>query len=140
MKDGHRRPSGDASVREPRSGDAEARWRVIASIALVGLGGLVAAFAAGAIGRSRRGLDPLLVQGALLLASVLTMVVLFVLGRNLVKLYLERARSAPGSRYRTKVIALVAGLVLLPSLLLFMMASGILQGAVGQWLDRKSVV
>ena len=76
-------------------------------------------------------------MGVLLLGSLLTLVVLFVLGRNVVKIYLERSRGVPGSRYRTKVISLIAGLILLPSLLLFSIASGLLRAAVDQWFEPE---
>jgi len=111
--------------------------RLVAAPALVLGGALIAWLAAGAIAESRRGYDPLLLSGVLLLSAVLTIVVLFVLGRNVVKLYLANRRGAPGSRYRTRVITLLTGLTLLPALLLFFTASGIVQQAVGQWFEPE---
>lgn len=111
------------------------RRRLLIASGAVVFGGLLAVLMAGSIARSRQGFNPLFVSGVLLLSAVLTMVVLFVLGRNLVKLYLARSRGVPGSGYRTKVISLVVALTLLPSLLLFFTASGILQASVDQWFQ-----
>ena len=58
--------------------------RLVAAPALVLGGALIAWLAAGAIAESRRGYDPLLLSGVLLLSAVLTIVVLFVLAWILV--------------------------------------------------------
>jgi two-component system nitrogen regulation sensor histidine kinase NtrY len=114
--------------------ESSAKNRAIVASALIFLVGLGVVLTV-SIARSRQGFNRLFLSGVVLLGAILTIVVLFVLGRNLVKLYLERSRGVPGSRYRTKVISLVAGLTLLPSLLLFFIASGLLQAAVEQWFD-----
>jgi two-component system nitrogen regulation sensor histidine kinase NtrY len=110
-----------------------ARRRALVASAAVLTFGLFAVLAAASLARNRQGLNPLFVSGVLLLGAILTIVVVFVLGRNLVKLYLDRGRGVPGSRYRTKVILLVAGFTLLPSGILFLISSGMIQAAVEQW-------
>ncbi|HUP23133.1 MAG TPA: ATP-binding protein [Thermoanaerobaculia bacterium] len=64
--------------------------------------------------------------------AVLILALLFVLVRNLVKLWLERRQRVLGSKFKTKLVATYVLLALLPVLLLFAYANGLVQGS----LDR----
>ena len=61
---------------------------------------------------------------------VLILAVLFVLLRDLLKLWVERQHGALGSKFKTKLVATYIALSLLPVLLLFAYASELIQGSV----------
>ena len=62
--------------------------------------------------------------------AVLILALLFVLLRNLVKLWLERRHRQLGSKFKTKLVATYILLALLPVLLLFAYANGVVQGSL----------
>ncbi len=68
------------------------------------------------------------------------LIVVFVLGRYLIKLYMERKRKVPGSHFKTKLVMFFIGLSLIPSLLLFYFASDLISRNIESWfrtpLDR----
>jgi two-component system nitrogen regulation sensor histidine kinase NtrY len=66
---------------------------------------------------------------------VLILVILFVLLRNLVKLLLERRHRVLGSTFKFKLVATYIGLSLIPVLLLFAIASELLQGSMDRWFN-----
>ena len=66
---------------------------------------------------------------------LLILVILFVLARNLVKLWLERRRRTLGAKFKTKLIATYVGLSLVPVLLMFFFASELLRGSVERWFS-----
>ena len=76
-----------------------------------------------------------LISFLLNLDIVLIVIVLFVLGRSLVKLYLERSRNVLGSRFRTKLVVLAAALVIVPTALMFITATGFLRSLVDRWFS-----
>ncbi len=65
---------------------------------------------------------------------VLIVAVLFVLLRNLVKLWVERRHRILGAKFKTKLVATYMGLSLVPVLLLFVYATNLMQGAIDRWL------
>jgi two-component system nitrogen regulation sensor histidine kinase NtrY len=68
-----------------------------------------------------------------IIVLILFMILLFVLGRNLVKLYLERKRKVVGSHFKTKLILFFIGLSLIPTLLLFFFASDLISRNIELW-------
>ena len=66
---------------------------------------------------------------------VLILSVLFVLLRNVLKLLLERRHRLLGSNFKFKLVATYVGLSLIPVLLLFAIASELLQGSVERWFN-----
>ena len=66
---------------------------------------------------------------------VLILIVLFVLLRNLVKLLVERRRGALGSTFKFKLVATYIGLSLIPVLVLFAIATELLQGSIERWFN-----
>lgn len=66
---------------------------------------------------------------------VLILAIVFVFGRNLFKLIIERQHGILGSRFKTKLLVTFVGLALLPLVLLFVVASDLLQGSVNSWFD-----
>jgi two-component system nitrogen regulation sensor histidine kinase NtrY len=69
--------------------------------------------------------------------ALLILVILFVLARNLLRLWLERRQRALGARFKTKLVATYVGLSLVPVLLLFFYASELLQGSIERWFSSS---
>ncbi len=69
--------------------------------------------------------------------ALLILVILFVLARNLLRLWLERRQRALGARFKTKLVATYVGLSLVPVLLLFFYASELLQGSIDRWFSSS---
>ena len=65
--------------------------------------------------------------------AVLILAILFVLARNLVKLLIERHNRILGSKFKTKLVFTYIGLSLVPGLLLFFYASGLLSTSIERW-------
>lgn len=66
---------------------------------------------------------------------VLILVIVFVLTRNLLRLWLDRRQRALGARFKTKLIATYVGLSLVPVLLLFFYANELLKGSIDRWFS-----
>jgi two-component system nitrogen regulation sensor histidine kinase NtrY len=66
---------------------------------------------------------------------LLILVILFVLLRNVIKLVVERRHRVLGSTFKFKLVATYIGLSLIPVLLLFAIASELLQGAMDRWFN-----
>jgi two-component system, NtrC family, nitrogen regulation sensor histidine kinase NtrY len=66
---------------------------------------------------------------------VLILTVLFVLLRNVFKLVIERRARILGSTFRLKLVATYIGLSLIPVLLLFFIATELLQGSIDRWFN-----
>jgi two-component system nitrogen regulation sensor histidine kinase NtrY len=64
---------------------------------------------------------------------VLILAILFVLLRNLFKVLVERHHRILGSKFKIKLVATFIGLSLIPVLLLFAIATELLQGSVDRW-------
>lgn len=66
---------------------------------------------------------------------VLILTVAFVLLRNLFKLLVERRHRILGSTFKFKLVATYVGLSLIPVLLLFAIATELLQGSIERWFS-----
>jgi two-component system, NtrC family, nitrogen regulation sensor histidine kinase NtrY len=66
---------------------------------------------------------------------VLIVIVAFVVARNLVKLLVERRHRVLGSTFKFKLVATYIGLSLIPVLLLFAIATELLQGSIDRWFN-----
>ncbi|KAB2967709.1 MAG: hypothetical protein F9K18_03930, partial [Thermoanaerobaculia bacterium] len=116
----------------------DARW-VAAALAL----GLILATVVYALVQRGSRLPAALVTNRVLLFAlwyanvVLILVILFVLARNLIKLWLERRTGALGARFKTKLVATYIGLSLVPVLALFFFASQLLRGAIDRWFSAS---
>jgi two-component system nitrogen regulation sensor histidine kinase NtrY len=64
---------------------------------------------------------------------ILFLVLLFVLGRNLVKLYLERKKNIVGSHFKTKLVLFFIALSIVPTFLLFFFASDLISRNIELW-------
>jgi two-component system nitrogen regulation sensor histidine kinase NtrY len=71
------------------------------------------------------------------LVNLCTLLVLvFVLGRNLIKLFIERRRSVRGAKFKTKLVIVFVGFALLPSALIVFVGSNLISTAVERWFSH----
>lgn len=68
---------------------------------------------------------------------ILLMVIILLVGRNLIKLYFERRQKIPGSKFRTKLVVAFVGLSLIPSVLLFILATGLFTNIIEHWFSTQ---
>jgi two-component system, NtrC family, nitrogen regulation sensor histidine kinase NtrY len=68
-----------------------------------------------------------------IIVLLLFLVLFFVLGRNLVKLYLERKQKIVGSHFKTKLVLFFIALSFIPTLLLFFFASDLISRNIELW-------
>lgn len=66
---------------------------------------------------------------------LLLVLFVFLVGRNLVKLILERRRRILGSHLRTRLVLAFVGLSLFPALLLFLVSTNFVQSSIEKWFD-----
>ncbi len=97
--------------------------------------------------RSAQEFSPSKATGILLTALqfvvlLLALILLFVLGRNLARLYLERKRKVVGSHFKTKLVLFFTALSFIPTLLLFLFTSDLIGRSIEQWfkLDFNRVL
>lgn len=74
----------------------------------------------------------------LLNLNLLAMLVLmFFVGKSLVKVYLERKHRVLGYKFKTKFVVVLVGLTLIPSAFLFIISSGIVTNYLDRWFDPQ---
>ncbi|PYR89246.1 MAG: hypothetical protein DMF84_24925 [Acidobacteria bacterium] len=74
---------------------------------------------------------------ALTLADATMLVALaFVLARNVVKLFVERRRGLPFSRFRLKLVAALLGLTIVPSVLVLLVGSELIRKTTDRWFSQ----
>ncbi|MFQ5454869.1 MAG: ATP-binding protein [Nitrospirota bacterium] len=66
---------------------------------------------------------------------ILVVLLALLLSRNLIKLFFERRQRLLGSGFRTKLIASFIGFSLIPTILLFVVASGLLTSSIENWFS-----
>ncbi len=62
----------------------------------------------------------------------------FFVVRSVFKLYLEKHREVPGYRFRIKIVTIFVGLVLIPSALLFVAFSGVLESSIERIFSKSN--
>ena len=73
---------------------------------------------------------------ALTLADLTILIVLlFLLGRNAVKLVVERRRGLPFARFRSKLVAVLLAMTIIPSVLVLIVGSELLRTSVDRWFS-----
>ena len=66
---------------------------------------------------------------------ILIVVLLLLLSRNVVKYIFDRQQNILGNKFRTKLIASFVGFSLIPSALLFIVASGLITNSINNWFN-----
>jgi nitrogen fixation/metabolism regulation signal transduction histidine kinase len=65
------------------------------------------------------------------------LLLIFFVGRNLFRLYTEKRRKEIGSKFRTKLIVSFLGLVLTPSVLLFILSYQLINNSIDTWFSLE---
>ncbi len=107
-------------------------------LTIAGLVGLVVSFVGIEIALQQSvdsGLPAVLLHSMTALNIVLLLTLLFVLGRNLIKLYVDRRHRKLGSKFQTKLMVTYVGLSLVPTIILFLVASDFIQKSVDRWFS-----
>src|ERR1700704_1531835 len=70
-------------------------------------------------------------------AADLTMLaaLLFVLARNIIKLLVERRKALPFARFRAKLVALLLGMTLVPTVLVLIVGSELIRTNIDRWFN-----
>lgn len=68
---------------------------------------------------------------------VALLVLMFFVGKNLIKVYLERKHKVPGYRFKTKFVVVLVVLTLIPSAFLFIVSSGVVTNYLDRWFDPQ---
>ncbi len=108
---------------------------------LAGIAVLVAALVAIlAVANRSPGFSPDFLSEVVLYALTaldLTMLValLFVLARNVIKLFVERRGGLPFARFRAKLVMLLLGMTLIPSVLVLVAGSELIRASVERWFN-----
>ena len=73
-------------------------------------------------------------------AADFTILVVFVwlLARNIVKLLVERRRGLPFARFRSKLVALLLGMTLVPAVLVLIVGSELISTSVERWFNAPT--
>ncbi len=79
-----------------------------------------------------------LLLGATVVVVLAILILATVLGRNLIKLYFEKKSGQVGSRFKAKMVRIFVALSLLPALLLFFLAYGLINVSVQQWFSAPA--
>ena len=90
----------------------------------------------GNVDAARLGPDTILLHAITVINIVLVLVLLFVLGRNLIKLYVDRRHGKLGSKFQTKLMVTYVGLSLVPTIIMFLVASDFIQKSVDRWFSK----
>ncbi len=77
------------------------------------------------------------VYGLTSINVILIILLLFLIVRNVVKLFYEHRRGIIGSKLRTKLVAAFVGLSLVPTILLFLFAINFLSYSIEFWFNIK---
>jgi two-component system nitrogen regulation sensor histidine kinase NtrY len=65
----------------------------------------------------------------------LILILSFILLRNVVRLAVDRRSGVLGSRFRTKLVLTYVGLTFVPVILIFLIATNLLQGSIDRWFS-----
>lgn len=78
-------------------------------------------------------LTNILLSSLQIIVLLLFLILSFVLGRNLIRLYLARKRKVLGAHFQTKLVLFFIALSLIPTLLLFIFASDFISRNIEHW-------
>ena len=80
-------------------------------------------------------LASVLLYGLTVLNLTLLLILIFVLGRNLVRVVLDRRRGVLGARFRMRLLLVFLLMAIAPSLLLIVVGSDLIQQTVDRWFN-----
>ena len=79
----------------------------------------------------------ILVLALINLNLLLIIICLFLVFRNMFKLWMERRGAIPGAKLRSKLVLAFVTLSLVPTLLLFLVAAGLITSSIENWFNRE---
>jgi two-component system nitrogen regulation sensor histidine kinase NtrY len=68
---------------------------------------------------------------------VALLVLMFFVGKSLLKVYLEKKHRVPGYKFKTKFVVVLVVLTMIPSIFLFVVSSGVITQYLDRWFDPK---
>jgi two-component system nitrogen regulation sensor histidine kinase NtrY len=68
---------------------------------------------------------------------VALLVLMFFVGKSLLKVYFEKKHRVPGYRFKTKFVVVLVVLTLIPSVFLFIVSSGVVTQYLDRWFDPQ---
>lgn len=68
---------------------------------------------------------------------LLIIICLFLVFRNIFKLWMERRGAIPGAKLRSKLVLAFVALSLVPTLLLFLVSAGLITSSIENWFNRE---
>jgi two-component system nitrogen regulation sensor histidine kinase NtrY len=68
---------------------------------------------------------------------VALLVLMFFVGKSLLKVYLEKKHRVPGYRFKTKFVVVLVVLTMIPSIFLFIVSSGVVTHYLDRWFDPQ---
>jgi len=67
------------------------------------------------------------------------LVLIFYVGKSLLKLYIDRKRNVPGHRFQIQLVSIFLVLTIIPGFFLFIIGSGLVTNYIEKWLTPKSL-
>ena len=117
----------------PETGGVVVRRLKIAGLALLSAALLFSMYKLVYDGPRIGGINNLNLFFLLNLNILLLLVMALLVGRNMVKLFMERHEMALKTGFRTKLVLAFLGLTLIPTVLLFVVASGLITNSIDNW-------
>ncbi|HDH01844.1 MAG TPA: hypothetical protein ENH17_01800, partial [Nitrospirae bacterium] len=71
------------------------------------------------------------------LTVIALLTLIFFVSKTLIRLYLEKKHRVPGYKFKTRIVTIFVTLTLIPSILLFVIASGLITAYVDRWLNPQ---
>lgn len=79
----------------------------------------------------------ILVLALINLNLLLIIICLFLVFRNIFKLWMERRGSIPGAKLRSKLVLAFVALSLIPTMVLFLVSAGLITSSIENWFNRQ---
>jgi two-component system, NtrC family, nitrogen regulation sensor histidine kinase NtrY len=79
----------------------------------------------------------ILIFGLINIISLLIILLIYLVFRNIAKLLMERRQNALGAKLRTKLVLAFVGLSLVPTMLLFFVSAGFISSSIKNWFNKQ---
>ncbi len=134
-----RRPMNTEVKQEKKSEKQRRRRERIAILAIIALVIALTSLLVYLTGLKGEALLPqnILVFSLINVNAILLLLLIFLVVRNIVKLFFERKKGILGSKLRTKLVIAFIGLSLVPTLLLFWVSIGFITNTIENWFSFK---
>ncbi len=79
----------------------------------------------------------ILIFGLINIITLLIILLIYLLCRNVAKMFMERRQNVIGARLRTKLVLAFVGLSLVPTMLLFFVSAGFINNSIQNWFNKQ---